>query len=219
MQKNITCERYHRLQDWLGVEVILVVCSRISRLSIVHQIEVCTPMRAAHRGNSLTLYISIMSTTSACISIIVFKGEPLDYQQYRHTSLHVSLPDEQDPFVAHTVGLPGEYEFQIREPYDSTKSQGIVRTVRVGDSLAAIKRAHMVEILRAVPVRNWDAEFNCQIWVEAALRRLRDLRVLSGEAYADGVDGMVDAIAEAEEEAYSNEERKATSMIFASSFQ
>jgi len=58
----------------------------------------------------------------------------------------------------------------------------------------------MIDILRAVPVRNWDAEFNCQIWVEAALRRLRDLRLVSGEDYTRGVDGMVDAISEAEDE-------------------
>jgi hypothetical protein len=49
-------------------------------------------------------------------------------------------------------------------------------------------------------VRNYDAEFNCQIWVEAALRRLRDMRLLGSEAYTEGVDGMVDAIAEAEDE-------------------
>jgi hypothetical protein len=29
---------------------------------------------------------------------------------------------------------------------------------------------------------------------------LRDLRLLSGEVYTEGVDGMVDAIAEAEDE-------------------
>ena len=142
----------------------------------------------------------IMSSSPASISILVFKGEPLDYQRYRHTSLHISFTDDQDPFVAHAVGPPGEYEFQIREPYDSTESQGIVRTVRVGDLLVSVGRVQMIDVLRAVPVRNWDVEFNCQIWVEATLRRLRDLRLLSSEGYTEGVDGMVDAIAEAEDE-------------------
>jgi hypothetical protein len=141
-----------------------------------------------------------MSPTPASIAILVFKGDPLDYQRYRHTSLHITFPDHQNPFVAHAVGPPGEYEFQIREPYDSIESQGIVRTVVVGNSLVSVERERMIEILRAVPVRNWDVEFNCQIWVEAAMRRLRDLRFLSGEAYTKGVDGMVDAIAEAEDE-------------------
>jgi hypothetical protein len=141
-----------------------------------------------------------MPPTPASISILVFKGEPLDYQRYRHTSLHISFTDDQDPFVAHAVGPPGEYEFQIRKPYDSTESQGIVRTVRVDNSLVSVGRAQLINVLRAVPVRNRDAEFNCQIWVEAALRRLRDLRLLSSEAYTEGVDGMVDVIAEAEDE-------------------
>jgi len=141
-----------------------------------------------------------MSSSPASISILVFKGEPLDYQRYRHTSLHISFTDDQDPFVAHAVGPPGEYEFQIREPYDSTELQGIVRTVTVENSLASVDRGQMVEVLRAVPARNYDSEFNCQIWVEAALRRLRDMRLLGSEAYTEGVDGMIDAIAEAEDE-------------------
>jgi hypothetical protein len=70
----------------------------------------------------------------------------------------------------------------------------------VGNSLTSVGRGQLIDALQAIPVRNWDAEFNCQIWVEAALRRLRDLRMLSGEAYVEGVDGMVDAIAEAEDE-------------------
>jgi hypothetical protein len=141
-----------------------------------------------------------MSLAPASINILIFKGEPLDYQRYRHTSLHISFPDEQDPFVAHAVGPPGEYEFQVREPYDSSELQGLVRTVKVGNLSTSIAREQLIEILRAVQVRNWDVEFNCQIWVEAALRRLRDLRILSGEAYTEGVDGMVNAIAEAEDE-------------------
>lgn len=127
-----------------------------------------------------------MSTTPASISILIFKGEPLDYQRYRHTSLHITFTDQQEPFVAHAVGPPGEYEFQIREPYDSTEVQGIVRSVIVGDSLVPVGREQMIDILRAVPVRDWDVEFNCQIWVEAALRRLRDLRLLSSEGYTEG---------------------------------
>lgn len=70
----------------------------------------------------------------------------------------------------------------------------------MGSSLVSVVHDQMIDILRAVPVRNWDAEFNCQIWVEAALRRLRDLRLVSGEDYTRGVDGMVDAISEAEDE-------------------
>lgn len=142
----------------------------------------------------------VMSSSPASISVLVFRGEPLDYQRYRHTSLHISFTDDQDPFVAHAVGPPGEYEFQIRETYDLPESQGIVRTVQVGNPLLSIGRAQLIDLLRAVPVRNWDAEFNCQIWVEAVLRRLRDMRLLSSEAYTEGVDGMVDAIAEAEDE-------------------
>lgn len=63
-----------------------------------------------------------MPPTPASITILIFKGEPLDYQRYRHTSLHITFPDNQEPFVTHAVGPPGEYEFQTREPYDLTES-------------------------------------------------------------------------------------------------
>lgn len=56
------------------------------------------------------------------------------------------------------------------------------------------------QILRAVPVLNHDREFNCQTWVEAAIRKLRDKSMLASDSYMHGLDGLVNAIAEAEDE-------------------
>lgn len=54
--------------------------------------------------------------------------------------------------------------------------------------------------MRAVPIDNRDREFNCQVWVEAALKSLTASNMLSSEMYERGLDEMVDAIAEAKDE-------------------
>lgn len=141
-----------------------------------------------------------MAASLVRISVAVFEGEPMDYQKYRHTSLFFEFANREPSFLAHVVGPPEEYEFQTRDGYDPSQSQSIAKVVEVGTSLVEVRRAQMVEILRTIPVKIWDLEFNCQMWVETALKRLSELRMLSEDAYAKGVDGMVDAIAEAADE-------------------
>ncbi|KAI6823983.1 hypothetical protein KC367_g8187 [Hortaea werneckii] len=95
--------------------------------------------------------------SSAHISVIVFKGSPLDYPQYRHTSLWLNA--------------------------NWTLSQ-------------------ILAFLQNVRIDHFDREFNCQTWIERALKSLKDERVLSPAEYDLGINGMVDAIAEAEDEEF-----------------
>ena len=141
-----------------------------------------------------------MTAALVQISVVVYEGEPVDYPKYRHTSLFFEFANREPSLLAEVVGPPGEYEFQTQDDYDPSQSQGIARIVKVGVSLVEVRRAQMTEILRTIPVKNWDLEFNCQTWVETALKRLTELRMLSEDAYTKGVDGMVDAIAEATDE-------------------
>ena len=134
------------------------------------------------------------------ISIAVYGGEPIDYPKYRHTSLFFEFANWEPSLLAEVVGPPEEYEFQTRDGCDPSQTQGIAKIVKVGASLVEVRRAQMTEILRTIPVKNWDLEFNCQTWVETSLKRLTELRMLSEDAYTKGVDGMVDAIAEAADE-------------------
>jgi hypothetical protein len=54
--------------------------------------------------------------------------------------------------------------------------------------------------MESVDVLNHDAEFNCQQWVDFALRTLYHAGYLSGEQYDTGLNGMIDATMEAEDE-------------------
>lgn len=56
------------------------------------------------------------------------------------------------------------------------------------------------QLFPSIPISNRDIEFNCQTWVERALKVLRDSGALTPAQYDDGVNEMVDAIAEAEDE-------------------
>lgn len=51
-----------------------------------------------------------------------------------------------------------------------------------------------------VAVENGDPEFNCQQWVDYALRTLCHANYLTAEEYDKGVNGMIDATMEAEDE-------------------
>ena len=86
----------------------------------------------------------------------------MDYHKYRPTSLFFEFTNQREPsFLAHVVGPPEEYEFHTRDGYDPSQSQSIAKVVKVGISLVEIRRAKMIEILRTIPVENWDLEFNC----------------------------------------------------------
>ncbi|KXS93527.1 hypothetical protein AC579_3009 [Pseudocercospora musae] len=134
----------------------------------------------------------------AHLSIVVWKGDPVDFPQYRHTALCFRFPDSLTPITIHVIGPPGEYVYELRGSDDPAFNHGIAGIVNVGMLSKSTTDSHLDRILRAVPVGNSNPEFNCQIWVEKALKSLENLHLLTDEAYLRGVDGMVDIIAGAD---------------------
>lgn len=137
-----------------------------------------------------------MAATSVHVSIAIYRGEPLDYQKHRHTSLFFRFGDGSPATLAHVVGPTGGFEFATREGYDPAQSETLADLAEVGMLSVPSSRTQVVQLLRSVPVRK-DREFNCQLWVEAALKKLQDLGMLANDLYEKGLDSMVDAIAEA----------------------
>ena len=128
-----------------------------------------------------------MSTTRIHLSILVHKGDPLDYQMYRHTALCFHSNKNDSPSViAEVVGPIGEFQFETKELACLHESPGLAKEVDVGGLTKSTTAEFIVEILKTVPIENLDPEFNCQVWVEKALRTLRDLEYLSGEDYEKG---------------------------------
>lgn len=155
-----------------------------------------------NEDSSFTTYANIreiMAAKTVHLSIAIYQGDRLDYQEYRHTALFASFANGDPSALVHVVGPPGEYETEITDNYDPSRSRSLANAVDVGPLSVQANRAHIIRILKAVPVDNDDHEFNCQTWVEAALKKLTELRMLSSESYMQGVDGMIDAIAEAKD--------------------
>jgi hypothetical protein len=143
-----------------------------------------------------------MAAATVHISIAVFKGDPVDCQRYRHTSLFITFANHDPSTVFHVVGPPGEFEYDIQVGYDPSGDQSLARLVDVGPLSVESTRNQIIQILRRVPIENEDREFNCQTWVEGALKKLREMGMLTDALYAQGLDEMVDVIAEATDEEY-----------------
>lgn len=98
------------------------------------------------------------------------------------------------------MGPIGEVEFTVQDGYDPAQESSLARKVDLGRLSVEESRPNIIQFLRAVQIHNWDREFNCQSWVELALKRLMMSNMLSSELYERGVDEMVDAISEARDE-------------------
>ncbi|KAJ9370627.1 hypothetical protein DTO282E5_4603 [Paecilomyces variotii] len=135
------------------------------------------------------------------IFITVEKGDPLDYMEYRHTALHLIFPDATQS-VMHVVGTHGMFNFQERENYDPSTSPLYVKSTPVADIPEAIGPALIKLIILMTPVKNKpeDMPWNCQNWVADALSRLMTYGYLTEAERERGIDEMVTACFEAEDE-------------------
>lgn len=141
-----------------------------------------------------------MATTTVQASIVIEKGTPLDYQKYRHTSLYFEFANLEPSATIQVIGPKKQYIFECKDNWDPTQNPSLAKIVALGPLAVQASRARLVQILQTVPIRNKDWEFDCQQWVESALSRLRELGMLTAEGYTKGLDGMVDAISEAQDE-------------------
>lgn len=134
------------------------------------------------------------------VYIVVYTGDPIDFSMYRHTGLWF-VPHGGGPQLYFNVqGSTAAYTFEAGRDVDPTKIENYARRVDVGRTSPALAADELAAQMRAVPVRNADPEFNCQGWVEDAVRRLCAAGFLTREEYDDGINGMVDVIAEARDE-------------------
>lgn len=142
---------------------------------------------------------TVLSTPNIHLSIVVYKGSPLDYSHYRHTALWIRYPDSSPAVLVHVVGPRGDFLFESRESESPWETKRFAKVVEVGYLTRSAASTEIMRALRAIPIRNHDREFDCQVWVESALKAFKDSGYLTEALYTSGVDGMIDAIAEAED--------------------
>ncbi|KAK3081580.1 hypothetical protein LTS18_005188 [Coniosporium uncinatum] len=91
-------------------------------------------------------------------------------------------------------------QLQVRHDYDPTQSRTFAKEVQVGWLTVAMSKAQLVYIVSQNSPDNSSQEFNCQTWVGAVPERLCGSGYLLQDDCTKGVNGMVDATMEAEDE-------------------
>jgi hypothetical protein len=135
------------------------------------------------------------------VYIAIHKGDPLDYQKYRHTGVWlVPVGGSGSNYYCHIRGTPGEFVYETRTNYDPQSSRTFAKLIGVARTTKEATAAEITDVMRLTPVQNDNWEFNCQIWVETAVKRLYQQGYISEKQYFDGTDAMVEATMEAVDE-------------------
>lgn len=133
------------------------------------------------------------------ISILVYKGVPVDFTKYRHTALHI-LYNEAEQDWLHVVGAHPFFKFQ-KDPQNPISEEPIARipVCRAPESMTKVM-IHLACINTAVRNGNGDRDWNCQNWVGEALSELVEIGCVTVEERSVAIGRMVEVILDAEME-------------------
>lgn len=134
------------------------------------------------------------------VYVSVHKGDLLDSSKFRHTALWFVPEDDTSHYYYHVTGAKQDFAFERRCNFDPTTSQSFATKVELGQTEQALTASELTRQMESVVVANDNVEFNCQQWVDMALRRLREVGYLTAAQYDTGMNGMIDAIMEAEDD-------------------
>lgn len=140
------------------------------------------------------------SKSKYTIYIVVHKGNPIDFSKYRHTGLWCVPEDGPLYYYFHVTGFTGGFIFERRQDFDPETSKTYAKKITVGKTKHSLTSSELGSLMESVSVANDDPEFSCQHWVDAALTALHYAGYLTAEQCNAGVDKMIDAIMEAEDE-------------------
>lgn len=140
-----------------------------------------------------------MATPEVRKSIVVFRGSPLDWPEYRHTVFWIKFQDGSSPAtMMHISSIEtGLFQFKVEPGYDPTRDARFAKEIDVGFITTVATSAEVEGALRRVTIDNEVREFNCQTWIRRVTEMLKEQCCLSAEDYKAGLEGMVDAIADA----------------------
>ncbi|KAL1858880.1 hypothetical protein VTK73DRAFT_7738 [Phialemonium thermophilum] len=91
----------------------------------------------------------------------------------------------------HVQGAPFAWRFEARQNDDPFSSVSLRSRHEVGHLLHAMTRHAIHRLMRHVPVRNADPEFNCLQWVNEALQKLVGEGLITAEQYEIAMDATV----------------------------
>ncbi|KAL4939326.1 hypothetical protein BDV06DRAFT_225129 [Aspergillus oleicola] len=130
--------------------------------------------------------------------ILIYKGDPLDYAEYRHTALYFHFSSGSRS-ILHVVGCPGLFRFAHNIDTDPSSVGILAKVVPVTEIPTDIGEDSIVETVTRTPIRNGrlDLDWNCQNWVGDSLRRLVERGWITTEVREKAIDRMADVCLEA----------------------
>lgn len=134
------------------------------------------------------------------VYIAVHRGDPVDFQKFRHTALWFLPVDSGSSHYCHVRGSTGDFSYEKRSDYNPTKTQTFAKLIDVGTTKTSMTSSELTNHVKDTPVKNRDWEFNCHTWVDNAVQRMYRAGYLTKEEYEEGRDAMIDATMEAADE-------------------
>ena len=132
---------------------------------------------------------------TASLSIIVYKGSPIDASKYRHTALFLEFPDTTT-LLLHVTGASGFFQAEVKSDEDPSKSKKFVQKILVGE-IQKHEKVGIESTIISTPVNNSDCSWNCQNWIDDALKKLSDRQWITSDAHSKAIDAMAEVIVEA----------------------
>jgi len=129
------------------------------------------------------------------LSIIVYKGSPVDASEYRHTALFLELPDTTT-LLLHLTGASGFFQTDVKPGETPSKSKRFIEKIPVGKIQGQTKAA-IESIIKVTPIKNSDRSWNCQNWIGDALKKLSDRQWITSDARSKAIDAMAKVIVDA----------------------
>lgn len=133
----------------------------------------------------------------ASLSIVVYKGEPIDASEYRHTALFLEFSDETSTLID-VIGASGFFGVDVREDQDPAVSAELITKITVGKINGQAKDS-IQSAIKDTPIKNSDRSWNCQHWVGDALTRLSDRQWITTNERAQAVNAMAGIVVDAPE--------------------
>lgn len=135
---------------------------------------------------------------AASLSIVIYKGSPIDSSNYRHTVLFLESPDNTKR-ILHATGASGFFQVEVKPGKEPSTSRRFVKQIPVGKINGQGKDA-IESTIQSTPVNNWDPSWNCQNWVGDAMKKLSDRGWITNDARSKAIDAMAEIIVDAPDE-------------------
>lgn len=132
------------------------------------------------------------------LSVLIFRGSPVDASKYRHTALFLEFPDKTT-WLLHVTGASGFFRIEAKLGEDLSKSTSFAQIILIGNIQGEGKTA-ILSAITSTPVKNSDSSWNCQHWIGDALKELSDRGWITSDTRSQAINAMADVIIEAPDE-------------------